>query len=124
VELEPPQSHIIVTQQPADPVATLQEILANDDLIPRDRYPVISSVHNTVRGHHGVERTVQKLHALGHTTLSWPKNMWTHVRTFIRKCPCCQKMSALQPIIHTHPFVVNTFRPMERLMNVVDTYVR
>ena len=36
------------------------------------------------------------------------------MRTFIRKCPCCQKMSAIKPVIHSHPFHKSTFVPWYR----------
>ena len=47
-------------------------------------------VHNSVVGHHGFERTLQKLHFQGY---NW-SHMRVHVKTFINQlCPCCQKMN-------------------------------
>ena len=71
----------------------------------------ISLVHNGVTGHHGVERTLAKLRKKG---LNW-KYMREHVKRFIRHCPCCQKMSYLKTPIHTHPFTVGCYEPMEQL---------
>ena len=83
--------------------------------IPQDKRKLIASCHNSVVGHHGVERTVYKLHGQGH---NWTY-MREHVRSFIKKCPCCQKMSYLKMPIHTHPFTLGTYQPMERV--AVDT---
>ena len=84
--------------------------------IPPKAYEAISKVHNKIVGHHGVERTVDKL-------LRWCKNTSTepwpqlrqHVKQFIRICPCCQKMSLLKTPIVAHPFTVSSYWPMERL---------
>ena len=77
--------------------------------LPRDIYKMISSVHNTVVGHHKVERTIAKLKT---QNLQWPQ-MRDHVRKFIDNCVCCQKMNYLRIPIHTHPFTLGTHRPME-----------
>jgi transposase InsO family protein len=79
--------------------------------IPDDKYKLISSVHNTRVGHHKVERTLAKLKA---QNLEW-KEMRDHVRRFIDNCPCCQKMNQIRIHIHTHPFTLATYRPMEVL---------
>ena len=83
--------------------------------VPAERWAAIKSVHNTVVGHHGVERTIKKLLERKQnpaTYAEWPE-IRTHVRAFIRHCPCCQKMSQLQMSIHTNPFVVSTYYPGE-----------
>ena len=41
--------------------------------------------------------------------------MREHVKRFIKHCPCCQKMSYLKTPIHTHPFTVGCYEPMERV---------
>ena len=50
---------------------------------------VIASVHNSFVGHFGLERTLKRLKEI--------KEAWEfqrqHVRHFIDRCPCCQKMS-------------------------------
>jgi hypothetical protein len=76
---------------------------------------MIASVHNSIMGHHGVERTLQRLRA------QFPKESaeWLyqreHVRHFINKCPCCQKMSHLKTSIHTLPFTTATYAPWHRI---------
>jgi transposase InsO family protein len=79
--------------------------------IPPDIYRKISSVHNTTTGHHGVERTMMKLAMMNFQA----DKLRTFVKEFIRRCPCCQKMSQLKPIIHTLPFTTATAQPMQRL---------
>ena len=37
------------------------------------------------------------------------------VRTFIKQCVCCQKMSFLKQPIITHPFTLTTYNPWERI---------
>ena len=79
--------------------------------VPKDKFDLIRWYHNATVGHHGVERTIERLQRDGHT---WSKRR-DHVRRFIKSCPCCQKMSYLQIPIQTHPFTTAAYRPMERL---------
>ena len=81
-----------------------------------DKYDLISKVHNSTVGHHGVERTITQLQKL----LSSYKNPgWAGLRTdvtnFVRKCPCCQKMSQLRIPIVTSPYTTATYNVMDRL---------
>ena len=71
----------------------------------------IDAVHNCITGHHGVERTFNKLVQSGH---HWFK-MREHVKKFIKQCPACQKMSVIKTPIHTHPFTAASYGPWERL---------
>ena len=41
------------------------------------------------------------------------------VKLFIDRCPCCQKMSAIKPLIHTMPFTLASYSPFDRIC--VDT---
>jgi transposase InsO family protein len=79
--------------------------------IPDDKYERISKVHNTLAGHHGVERTIKKL--LDNQP-SWPF-LRQHVKKFVSLCPLCQKISAIKPKIHASPFVTSRYTPMECL---------
>ena len=72
-----------------------------------NHYKIISSVHNSVVGHFGLERTLLCLK-------TW-KFQRQHVRWFIDHCPCCQKMSMLKIPIHAHDFSTSTYTPMECL---------
>lgn len=79
--------------------------------IPEDKYKVLSQFHNTHVGHHGVDRTLQLLRAHGH---QW-EYIREHVKKFISKCPCCQKMSPLKVAIQTRPYSLSAAKPMEIL---------
>jgi transposase InsO family protein len=78
-------------------------------------YQIISSVHNSLVGHSGLERTVKRLTLkLNQMGTSW-KFLRQKVKRFIALCPCCQKMSQLKVPIAATPFTVSTYSPMESL---------
>ena len=83
--------------------------------LPLDIYNEIKSVHRGVHGHGGVQRTLDLFKQQG----TYFKHMRKYVEIFIRRCPCCQKMSALKPVIHIKPFTLTTYNPMERIC--IDT---
>ena len=85
--------------------------LLNEFTLDKPSYKKISKVHNSIAGHHGVERTLKKLNEQNET---W-EYMREHVKRFIKQCPCCQKMSHIKIQIHTHPFTTATYEPMMRL---------
>ena len=68
-------------------------------------YRTISAVHNSVVGHHGVERTLRKLLRAGTV---WD-TMKRDVIFFIKQCPCCQKMSHIRVPIVTAPFTTASY---------------
>ena len=106
--------------------------------IPRDKFKIIAACHNTFVGHHGINRTCKKIENYLTTgtqiyfedkqkinnktyekpTKSWPE-MKEHVRIFIRRCPCCQKMNKLKVPIHTQPFTIASYFPFDKV--AVDT---
>ena len=79
--------------------------------IPKDKYDILATYHNSIVGHLGLERFVMKLKDAGH---GWTY-MRLHAKTFIHMCPCCQKMSQIKIPILTHPFFLSVLRPMEKL---------
>ena len=83
--------------------------------LPAKEFNAIRRVHNSIAGHHGVERTLKKLLRWCDTsdTPTWPA-MREHVKMFIKQCPCCQKMAMLKTPIAAHPFTVSSYNPMER----------
>ena len=94
------------------PAEEADRLCIMDDMqIPAKYWTLISKAHNSIIGHHGVERTLQKLDSL--------KRDWTgrceHVRRYIKLCPCCQKMNLLKGPIHAHPFTLSSYSPMYRL---------
>jgi hypothetical protein len=76
-----------------------------------DQRKLIATHHNSNVGHFGVDKVVKELQFQGHT---W-KYMRYHVARFIKKCPCCQKMAILKPVIHTMPFTTSSYEPMQVL---------
>ena len=85
--------------------------LGEEFTVPDELHRVIAQWHNTNVGHHGVERTLNKLKSAGH---NW-QYMAEHVRRFIKRCPCCQKMSQIKIPIYTHRYTTRTYAPFERL---------
>ena len=79
--------------------------------ISSEHYKSISACHNSMVGHGGLERTMRKLKQL---KLHW-EAMRADVREFIRKCPCCQKMSQIKPPVVSLKYTTSTYRPMECL---------
>jgi hypothetical protein len=77
--------------------------------VPEGRWKTIAKFHDDVVGHSGVERTIQRLVAQGHT---WPK-MRAHVKQFVSRCPTCQKLSFVKPLITAQKFTLSTSNPME-----------
>ena len=83
--------------------------------IPTDKYKLISAVHNSTAGHLGVENTLRKLKMKGTT---W-KDMRAHIRTFIRRCPCCQLASQQKTQNNSIPYTLAAYDPMDML--AIDT---
>jgi transposase InsO family protein len=107
-------------------------------ILNSNEYQIISSVHNSLVGHSGLERTVKRLtYKLQNLKTSW-KFLRQKVKRFIALCPCCQKMSQLKIPIAAHPFTVSSYSPMECLnidfvgpypddgyvLVIVDTFTR
>ena len=55
-----------------------------------DKNLLIAEAHNSVAGHHGINRTIKVLNSMG---LSWPK-MSKDVTKFVGECIACQKEMA------------------------------
>ena len=91
---------------PVQAVAAMNELVTTEE-----QYQAIGRCHNSMVGHHGVERTVYKMRKAGFT---WPY-IREHVRNFIRGCPCCQKMSYLRVPIIARRFTTTAPGPMEAL---------
>jgi transposase InsO family protein len=91
------------------------------ELIPDYLRTVIGKVHNSVSGHHGVERTLRMLTTPtskdSKVTLIKKRTPFlrTHIKQHIEWCACCQKMSMIKIPILTHPFTTSRYYPMECL---------
>jgi transposase InsO family protein len=126
-------SRLCINNKPEVPTSILSAI-HGQYVINNENYQNISKVHNAMVGHGGVERTLRKLRDLN---LSW-NNMRLDVKTYIRECPCCQKMSQVKIPIIAFKYTTSTYRPMECLnidfmgpypdqgyvLNIVDTFTR
>ena len=72
-------------------------------------YAIISSQHNAIRGHSGVDVTLNRLRNGGYT---FP-NLELKVRTFIRKCPLCQLTSQIKPLVKAQKFTTAALYPFQ-----------
>jgi len=90
--------------------------------IPTTAENIIKDHHNEIVGHHGAQRTYEHIV----TTRVGPRGTiipgvtpWQdireHIKRFIRRCPCCQKMSYVQVPIQTHLFTTASTEAFERL---------
>jgi hypothetical protein len=79
--------------------------------LSQETYDKIKLVHNPDIGHFGLEKTKAKLIA---NKQIW-KGMTKDIKTFIRRCPCCQKMSFLKVPIETQPFTLASYSVMDRI---------
>ena len=80
--------------------------------VPRDKYKLISAVHNSIAGHMGVDKTLARLTEQGH---NWP-HMREHVVTFISKhCAICQKTAVNSILTKTQPFTLPSYDVMQKI---------
>ena len=85
--------------------------ITQDTIIPQHIYKAIGKCHNSMVGHHGVQRTLDKLSSMRFRT----KYLQEYVKLFVRRCPACQKMSQIKPIIETIPFTTASYAPMHKI---------
>ena len=77
--------------------------------LPANVYKAISAVHNSITGHHGLERTLWKL---TNNNQKW-KHMREDVRQFLNECPYCQKITQIKTPIITRRYTNHTYKPMQ-----------
>ena len=80
--------------------------------IPKDIYKLIASVHNSLAGHNGVEKTIAKLDSKGEP--SWLHRR-EHIKRFIQECPICQKLDQRSVKIYAQAFTTAAMEPMDTL---------
>jgi hypothetical protein len=78
-----------------------------------DEFKLISSTHNAVMGHHGVNRTYELMRRndIGSSII----HLREKISWFIKRCDCCQRMSVITPVVTTRKFTTATYKPMVRL---------
>jgi hypothetical protein len=93
--------------------------LQTEKRIPPDLYDVIASVHNSGVGHFGIEITLRRLNeeilkkpSLSQIDLSQKRR---HVTSFIRACPCCQKMALSKSPVHTKSFTIASYGTWDQI---------
>lgn len=113
-EDEQTDSHVIAAMQlpsssgPMRPVVHHEE---QSEQYSREIAEKISSVHNSYRGHFGVDLTLE---ILRREQSAW-RNMRKHVREFIHSCSSCQKMRDIKPVIVSLPYTTATYSPFSRV---------
>jgi Integrase zinc binding domain len=103
-------SRLCINNTPPKTEIAILSAINGTYILNDDAYQLIEKCHNKINGHGGVKRTMHKFKLL---KVKWP-NMRLDVKTFIRECPCCQKMSQIKVPIQAYKYVTSTYRPMER----------
>ena len=94
-----------------------QPTLSDDKLTER-----INEVHNDTIGHHGINRTITlvKESPMIREAIMKDQLILTRIRnrvtSYIRTCPCCQKMFMGKILSKAKPFTLSSNHPMETLM--------
>jgi hypothetical protein len=88
-------------------ISALHEVVPVSEL----QLEAIGMCHNSMVGHGGISRTMNKLSSLDEEWL----DMECHVRDFIRTCACCQKMSMIKIPVHIHKYTTSTYRPFDTI---------
>jgi hypothetical protein len=73
--------------------------------ILNEAFNILTKVHNSYIGHLGVERTLKRLKR---ENITW-EGMRLDIMSFIKACPCCQKMSRIKVPILTSPFTTASY---------------
>jgi hypothetical protein len=96
-------SRLVANNMPPEVIASL----LSRELIPDYLKTLIGKVHNSISGHHGVERTLRML-----TTPASKDSKFTlikrkipflrsHIKQCIKTCSCCQKMGMIKILFTT-----------------------
>jgi hypothetical protein len=79
--------------------------LAEPRILNYGAFNILTKVHNSYIGHLGVERTLKRLKR---ENITW-EGMRLDIMSFIKACPCCQKMSRIKVPILTSPFTTASY---------------
>ena len=99
--------------QPQQPVVTMRPISPHQ--ITEENLQILKRVHNNA-GHHGVTRTLAKLHSLGY---NWP-SMRRDLVAFITTCPQCQ---LTWRIPRAHSIIRRTFESYDPFYAIAMDYI-
>ena len=103
-------SRLCINRKDNAPKITVSALIPKTPMTT-EHYKAIASCHNSMVGHSGLERTMRKLKQI---KLNWPY-MRNDVHTFIKECPCCQKMSHIKVPINAIRYTTSTYKSMECL---------
>ena len=73
-----------------------------------------SNFHNDILGHYGVDSTIAKLKEKGYTPANFPK-LRQAILSFIHSCTFCQNQDRHRPRNLSHPFVIGSHNPLEKV---------
>ena len=90
---------------------TEEEISNPAFIIPTKVKHQISLVHNTIKGHFGVNETLRKLKSRGYHSVK----LRDYVRVYIKRCPYCQLSNQRSINTVIQPFTTSTYEPMYKL---------
>jgi len=103
-------SHVYGTESGVESI--LHDLYIIDDMkIDQDILDKLRNVHNGISGHSGIEKTIARLNQLGQV---WSGRR-SHVKQFIKLCPCCQKFRDVKLCIDTIPFCTAEYSPFSRM---------
>lgn len=91
--------------------AVHHEVNSSTEEISMIHRKILSSVHDHVYGHGGIEITIDRLRANGY---EW-EGMWKDTRKFIRECPECQKIRDVKNSVKARSFTSAVYKPMNRI---------
>ena len=95
------------------PVCTISEVS-----LPQEIYDELKAVHNSIAGHSGVKRTLEKLRKRGSSLNGMPvQKRQLAVKQFIQECAFCQKSDYRSVKIVTKPY---TLAHTNRVMNYMS----
>ena len=87
--------------------------------IPEYAHKIISRCHNSKVGHFGLNTTLQMVEEFLKSNPKQGELEWSTKRgdiaTFIKKCPCCQKMRQMKLNVHTDKYTTSTFGIFENV---------
>ena len=102
--------------------ASGEEAESMSQKIPSFLRTLIKRTHNSFVGHHGLDRTLDKILSVleSDKTLfaqisETPQQIKQYVSQFLKQCPVCQKLNTMKFPIQTEAFTTATYEPHQRL---------
>jgi transposase InsO family protein len=109
----------VPTQNPSRLMMMHSGTVPSEDEIPLAFHEIISSVHNDIVGHNGVQNTLERLSASRQADAADQKTWRKYIRQFRQQCPTCQAGTNIKFTSAANPFTLAALHPMDKL--AVDT---